>query len=151
MRELKIGNLTAKVPIIQGGMGVGVSLDALAAAVANEGGIGTLSATGVGFDLPEYKENPEETSVKALRELIRSTREKTDGIVAINIMVALSNYELFVKTAVEEKIDIVFSGAGLPLELPKFLTDNAQTKLVPIVSSVRAANIITKKWLGKYN
>ena len=151
MRELKIGNLIAKVPIIQGGMGVGISLDRLASAVANEGGIGVLSAAGIGIDAPGYSKNPIEIAEKALRRLIQKTKEKTKGIIGINIMVALSNYEMFVKTAIEEKIDIIFSGAGLPTDLPRFLTIGSKTKLVPIVSSLRAAAIIFKRWKNKYN
>ncbi len=151
MRELVIGNLTAKLPIVQGGMGIGVSMESLVSAVANEGGIGTLSAAGLGIDLPGYVKEPIETARQALRDLIHKTREKTTGIVGINIMVALTNYELFVQTAIEEKIDIIFSGAGLPVDLPEYLKADSVTKLVPIVSSVKAAALLAKRWKSKYD
>ncbi len=151
MQELKIGDLIAKIPIVQGGMGIGVSMENLVSAVANEGGIGTLSAAGLGIDLTGYSKAPLEIARQALRDLIRKTREKTNGIIGINIMVALSNYEMFVETAIEEKIDIIFSGAGLPVDLPKFLRENSMTKLVPIVSSVKAAALLFKRWKTKYD
>lgn len=150
MPKLKIGDLTANIPIIQGGMGVGVSGVSLASAVANEGGIGVLSAAGLGFDLPGYKSDPIRVSCQALRLEIQKAREATTGIIGINIMVALSNYSELVKTAIEEKVDIIFAGAGLPIDLPQYLTAGSHTKLIPIVSSDRAAELILKKWVSKY-
>lgn len=151
MRELKIGNLTMRMPIIQGGMGVGVSLSSLASAVANEGGVGVISAAAIGINEPDFFTNFLEANVRALRKEIRKAREMTKGIIGVNIMVALSNYADLVKTAIEEKIDIIFSGAGLPLNLPEFLTKSDKSKLVPIVSSARAAGIIAKRWREKFN
>lgn len=147
---LHIGDLTARLPIIQGGMGVGISGAGLAAAVAAEGGIGVISTAGVGFDYPGYRKNPEEISIEALREEIRYARSLTGGILGVNIMVALSNFSDMVQTALEEKIDIILAGAGLPLDMPKYLTKDMHTKLVPIVSSARAARLITQKWYAKY-
>lgn len=146
LKELKIGDLTAKLPIIQGGMGVGVSLSNLASAVANEGGIGTISGVQIGFREPDFFVNPIEANLRAIGTEIRKAREKTKGIIAMNLMTAMNNYELYVKKAVEEKIDLIVSGAGLPLVLPKLVRDSA-TKIAPIVSSAKAARIIIKSWL----
>lgn len=146
LKELKIGNLTAKLPIVQGGMGIGVSLSNLAAAVANEGGIGTISGVQIGFREPDFDSNTVEANLRAIAKEIKKAREKTKGIIAMNFMAAMNNYELYVKKAVEEKIDLIVSGAGLPLALPKLVKDSA-TKIAPIVSSAKAAKIIIKSWM----
>ncbi|QSZ27634.1 nitronate monooxygenase [Aceticella autotrophica] len=151
IKSLKIGNLTAKLPIIQGGMGIGISLNNLASAVANEGGIGVISTAGIGMCEKDFSTNYVEANIRALKKEIQKAREKTRGILGVNVMVALSNFADMVKTAIDEGIDIIFSGAGLPLNLPKFLDKTKDTKIVPIVSSGRAANIITKRWLEKYD
>jgi NAD(P)H-dependent flavin oxidoreductase YrpB (nitropropane dioxygenase family) len=151
MKSLTIGNLTSKLPIIQGGMGIGISLSGLASAVAGNGGIGVISAAGVGMKEKDFTTNYMEANLRALRKEIRKARESTSGILGVNIMVALSNYADLVKTAIEEKIDIIFSGAGLPLNLPQYLKDKSSTKLVPIVSSARAVSLIAKRWLGRFN
>jgi NAD(P)H-dependent flavin oxidoreductase YrpB (nitropropane dioxygenase family) len=145
-RELKIGDLTAKLPIIQGGMGIGVSLSNLASAVANEGGIGVISGVQMGFREPDFATNPVEANLRALRSEIRKAREKTKGIIGINLMAAMNNYELYVKEAVKEKIDIIISGAGLPIALPK-LVQGTNTKIAPIVSSAKAAKVIINSYL----
>lgn len=149
--ELKIGHLTAKVPIIQGGMSIGVSLSSLASAVAREGGIGVIGTAMIGMGEPDIFSNPRGADTRALKREIRKAREKTSGILGVNIMVALTNYADLVKTSVEEGIDIIFCGAGLPLDLPKFLTNSSRTRLAPIVSSGRAAAILCKKWLSNFN
>ena len=151
LKELRIGNLTAKLPIIQGGMGVGISLSGLASAVANEGGIGVIAAAGLGMLDYDFSTKFLEANISRLRSEIRKAREKTKGIIGVNIMVALTNYAEFVKTSIEEGIDIIFSGAGLPLNLPQYLEGKHETKLIPIVSSARAAGIICRKWQDKYN
>lgn len=152
MKELIIGDLVAKVPIIQGGMAVGISLSGLASAVAREGGIGVIATAGIGHMDAGYNTDYIRVNNKALAFQIRKAKEMTDGIIGINIMVALSNYAEFVKIAILEGADIIFSGAGLPLNLPGFLPeDNIRTKLVPIVSSGKAANIIAKRWMDKFN
>ncbi len=151
IKELKIGDLTAKLPIIQGGMGVGISLSGLASAVANEGAIGVISASGIGLFEPDGSTNYLEANNRALRKEIRKTRELTKGIIGLNILVASSNFDDMARTAIEEGIDIVFSGAGLPLTLPQFLRRDRKTKLVPIVSSARATRIICQRWLDKYD
>ncbi|MGI6124620.1 MAG: NAD(P)H-dependent flavin oxidoreductase [Acetivibrionales bacterium] len=148
--SLKIGELTARMPIIQGGMGVGISLSGLASAVANTGGIGVISAAGIGMLEKDFANNFLEANLKALRNEIRKAKEKTKGILGVNIMVAMSNFAETVKTSIEEKIDIIFAGAGLPLNLPSFLGDEKHTKLVPIVSSARAIGLIARKWIKKY-
>ncbi len=150
--ELKIGNLLAKIPIIQGGMGVGISLSGLASAVANEGGIGVLSAVGLGALKGKISK---ETEIEALREEIQKARVLTDGILGLNIMVALTNFDELVTTALEEKIDILFFGAGLPLKMPQIMDKDfmkeSKTKFAVIVSSVRAVNVIFKTWARKFS
>lgn len=150
MPELKIGNLIAKTPIVQGGMGIGISLSGLASAVAEEGGIGVIATPGIGMYEPDYNTNTVEANSRALRKEIKLAREKTKGIIGVNIMVAMTNFAEMVETAIEEGIDVIFSGAGLPLNLPKFLNGTTKTKLVPIVSSGRAAAIIAKRWIEKF-
>ncbi|MCX7845069.1 MAG: nitronate monooxygenase, partial [Dictyoglomaceae bacterium] len=149
--SLKIGDLVARIPIIQGGMAVGISLSGLASAVAEEGGIGVIATAGIGMLEHDFGNNFLEANIRALRKEIRKAREKTKGIIGVNIMVALTNFIDMVKTSIEEKVDIIFAGAGLPLDLPKYLTKESRTKLVPIVSSVRAARIIAKTWIDKFN
>jgi NAD(P)H-dependent flavin oxidoreductase YrpB (nitropropane dioxygenase family) len=151
MPSLKIGDLIAKIPIIQGGMGVGISLSGLASAVANEGGIGVIAAAGIGMLENDSDTNFREAEKRAFRNEIRKCRSKTDGIIGVNIMVALSDFEELVKIAIEEGVDIIFSGAGLPLNLPKFLSKGSKTKLAPIVSSVKSAKVLIRYWKKKYN
>lgn len=151
MNNLKIGNLTARVPIIQGGMGVGISLSGLASAVANEGGVGVISCAGIGLIYRNTAKDYMEACIIGLREEIRKAKEKSSGIIGVNIMMALTNFGDMVKTAIAEKADVIFAGAGLPLDLPKYITPDCTTKLVPIVSSARAAKIICEKWKTLYN
>ncbi|MDR1198870.1 MAG: nitronate monooxygenase family protein [Prevotellaceae bacterium] len=151
MRSFFIGNKEICLPIIQGGMGVGISLSGLAAAVANEGGIGVISTAGLGLLYKQYSGNYLKNCIWGLKEELRKAREKTKGIIGVNIMVALSNFADMVRTAITEKADVIFSGAGLPLDLPSFLTAESKTLLVPIVSSARAAKIICDKWQTNYN
>ena len=147
---LKIADLTVDPPIIQGGMGVRVSRANLAAAVANEGGVGVIAGVGLGKfeDLPG-KEFVSVNNV-ALREEINKARTMTKGVLGVNLMVALSNYEELVKTAVDAGIDVIISGAGLPLDLPKYI-EGKDVKLIPIVSSARALKIIAGKWKRNFN
>jgi len=151
MKSFFIGNKEICLPIVQGGMGVGVSLSGLASAVANEGGIGVISCAGLGLlykqDSGDYLKN----CIWGLKEELRKAREKTKGIIGVNIMVALSNFADMVRTSIAEKADIIFAGAGLPLDLPSFLTPGSKTLLVPIVSSARAAKLICDKWQANYN
>lgn len=151
MKELMIGNLKAKLPIVQGGMGIGVSLSNLASAVANQGGIGVISAAGAGMFEKNMATDFERINIEALRQEIRKAREKSKGILGVNIMVALTSFSQMVKTSIEEGIDIIFSGAGLPLDLPKYLKEKSKTKLVPIISSARAAKLLIRKWAKNYS
>ena len=150
LSELKIGDLVAKIPIIQGGMGVGISLSGLASAVANEGGIGVIATAVCGMNDSKINSDYRESNIRALRTEIRKARKMTSGILGVNIMVALTNFDDMVNSSLEG-IDIIFCGAGLPLDLPGYLRNGHKTKLVPIVSSARAARIICKKWLSKYD
>lgn len=132
-------------------MGVGVSLSGLAVAVANEGGVGVISSAGLGLIHRNPALNFLEANIEGLKKELRNAKEKTKGIIGVNIMVAMSNFADLVRTAISEKADIIFSGAGLPMELPKFLQSDSVTKLVPIVSSGRAAKLICEKWKSNYN
>jgi nitronate monooxygenase len=151
LQPLLIGDKKALVPIIQGGMGVGISLAGLASAVANEGGIGVIAAAGVGMNEPDFYTNFLNANIRALRQEIRKARSMTNGILGLNVMMANTNHGDLFRTAIEEGIDIIFSGAGLPLTLPEYLPKGSHTKLVPIVSSARAAGLICKRWLRKYD
>jgi NAD(P)H-dependent flavin oxidoreductase YrpB (nitropropane dioxygenase family) len=151
MKALQIGSLTIAVPVIQGGMGVGISLSRLAAAVANEGGVGVISSAGLGLLYKDFSENFLEASILGLKEEIRKAREKTLGVIGVNVLVAMTNFADMIKTSISEKIDIIIAGAGLPLNLPSFLKKGCTTKLLPIVSSARAAKIICEKWKANYD
>lgn len=148
---LKIGDLVPKIPIIQGGMGVGISLSGLASAVANEGGVGVIACAMIGITESDISADPVKANNRALIREIRKAKEMTEGILGVNIMVALTNFVDMVKTSIEEGIDIIFAGAGLPLDLPKYLKKEFNTKLAPIISSGRAARIICKKWMSKFD
>jgi len=139
-----------EIPLIQGGMAVGVSLDNLASAVANEGGIGVIGTAGIGMVMGGKGKNFRQENIEGLKKVIRSAREKTKGILGVNIMVALTNYEDMVVTAIKEKIDVIISGAGLPLDLPSYLSEDSGTKLIPIVSSLRTAQLIFKRWFKRH-
>ena len=151
MKGLRIGNLALAVPIIQGGMGVGISLSGLASAVANEGGAGIISSAGLGLLYKDYSSDFLEASILGLKEEIRKTREKTLGVIGVNVMVAMTNFTDMIKTAISEKVDLITAGAGLPLDLPSFLKKDSTTKLIPIVSSARATKIICEKWKANYD
>lgn len=148
--ELKIGHLQASLPVIQGGMGVGISLSGLASAVAEEGGIGVISAAGIGMLQPDFNRNFRQANRRALVDEIRKARSLTRGIIGINTMVALSDFDDLVNVSIEEGADLVIMGAGLPLKaagLFKQARENGHNTLsVPIVSSARAAGLIFKYW-----
>jgi len=153
--KLRIGDLEVNIPVVQGGMGVGISLSSLASAVANEGGIGVISATGIGMLEPDFNSNFKEANKRALRREIKKAREMTTGIIGINILVALTDYYDLLQIARDEEIDLVFLGAGLPLKIPETLLPNGlrkvAVKVVPIVSSARATKLIFQYWGKKYN
>ena len=137
----KMGELSIPLPIVQGGMGIGISLNGLASAVAEQGGIGVISAVGLTFLGEDRNITNEITLAKA----------KTKGIIGVNIMVALEDFSKLVQEAMLAGADVIFAGAGLPLDLPSLRIENCQTKLVPIISSGKAARLIAKRWLDKYN
>ncbi|MFV0344355.1 MAG: NAD(P)H-dependent flavin oxidoreductase [Anaerocolumna sp.] len=151
MKPLKIGDLTVKLPIIQGGMGVGISLSSLAGTVSSYGGVGVISTAQIGFSEADYDKNPLEANLRMIGEHIKKARKLApNGILGVNIMVATQHYAKYVKEAIKNGIDIIISGAGLPTELPE-LARNSKTKLIPIVSSLKAAKIIYKLWDRKDN
>jgi len=154
MPALQIGGLTARIPVIQGGMGVGISLSGLASAVAGEGGIGVIAAVGLGMFRDHNGRNLYEVNAEALRDEIRLARLKSNGLIGVNIMMALSDSDLLLEVAIEENIDVVLMGAGLPLKLPSAIIErgwkNIHSRFVPIVSSGRAAQIIFRHWAKKY-
>lgn len=150
-KPLQIGDLTAPIPVIQGGMGVGISLSGLAGAVAKAGGIGIISTAQIGFRKEEYSTDPLAANLEASGEEIGKAKAVAEGgIVGVNIMVATTDYELYVKAAVEAGADLVVSGAGLPMNLPE-LTAGSRTKIAPIVSSKKAASVIIRQWQRKYH
>jgi nitronate monooxygenase len=151
MNRLNIGTLSVPVPVFQGGMGVGISLSGLASAVANEGGVGIISSAGLGLLYKDFSSDYLQASIYGLKEEIRKAREKTLGVLGVNVMVAMTNFTDMIRTAIAEKIDLITAGAGLPLDLPSFLKKDSTTKLVPIVSSARAAKIICEKWKSNYD
>jgi nitronate monooxygenase len=152
--ELQIGDLKVKFPLIQGGMGVGISLSGLASAVANEGGIGVISTAGIGMLEPDFNSNFKGANNRALCREIKKAREMTAGVIGINIMVALSDYFDLLQIAADNGADVVFLGAGLPLKLPENLLKNKSgkrtVKIVPIVSSARAVKLIFQYWERNY-
>ncbi|WP_195971357.1 NAD(P)H-dependent flavin oxidoreductase [Clostridium thermobutyricum] len=146
IKPLKIGNLQVRLPIIQGGMGVGVSLSLLAAAVTNAGGIGVISAADIGFKEKDFNTNSKAANLRALKEHIKIAKEKTkNGVLGVNIMVVTKDYEDYVKTAIEAGIDLIISGAGMPTALPKIVKDST-VKIAPIISSLKACRVIMKLW-----
>ena len=151
MKKLVIGDLVANVPIIQGGMGIGISRSSLASAVSSAGGIGVISGVNIGYDEEDFENNTLEANLRALKKHIKIAKEKSNnGIIGVNLMVAMSHYEEHVKSAVESNCDIIISGAGLPLKLPS-LVKNTKTKIAPIVSSSKATSLILKMWDKKDN
>lgn len=149
-RPLKMGNIEAKVPLIQGGMGVGISLGRLAGAVAKEGGIGNISAAQIGFKEPDFDTNTKEANLRAIqKEYDKARAIAPDGIIGFNIMVAMRHYEEYVRAAIDAGADLILSGAGLPTDLPRIAGDS-RAKLAPIVSTDKSAKVILKYWGRKY-
>ncbi len=150
IQPLVIGNLTARVPVMQGGMGVGISLSGLAGAVAASGGIGIISTAQIGYRDADFDKDPIGCNLKAIKTEMEKARQiAKGGIVGVNIMVATRQYEAYVRAAVEAGVDLIVSGAGLPVDLPKY-TVGSGAKLVPIVSSLKSVQVIIKYWMKKY-
>ncbi len=150
LKPLMIGDLEIEIPIIQGGMGVRVSVAPLAAAVANCGGGGTIASVGLPPDTAENRADVPKSCREYLQKEIRQARVLSDKAIGVNIMVALSNYEDMVRTTVKEKADFIISGAGLPISLPEF-AEGSSIKLIPIVASARGAKLLLKTWKRRYN
>jgi nitronate monooxygenase len=150
LKPLMIGDLELKIPIIQGGMGVRLSLAPLAAAVANCGGGGTIAVVGLPPDTEENRKDKLGCQREYLRQEIRDARKLSKGAIGVNIMVALSNYEDMARTAAMEGVDYIISGAGMPLSLPEFVKGYS-TKLIPVISSARGAALLLKTWKRRYN
>ena len=150
--SFSVRHLKAKIPVVQGGMGVGISLSRLASAVADAGGIGVIAANGIGLLEKDYYTDGRAANLRALRREIRSARARTDGIIGVNIMVALEDFHELLAVAIEEQVDMVFMGAGLPIKgLPVEAMREAGVMAVPIVSSVRAAEMIFRMWKKIYS
>lgn len=145
-----IGDKTVRIPLIQGGMGVGISLGGLAGAVAAQGGVGVISSAQIGFREKDFDRNPGAANLRAMEKEMKRAREiSPDGIIGYNIMVALRDYEAHVKAAAAAGADLIISGAGLPTELPR-LVKGFKTKIAPIVSTEKSAKVILKYWDRKY-
>lgn len=150
MKNLRIGEKVTKFPIIQGGMGVGVSLGRLAGSVAAAGGIGIISTAQIGYREADFDQNPAEANLRAIKsEMEKARRIAPDGIIGYNIMTALREHADHVRAAVEAGADLIISGAGLPTDLP-LLTAGSSTKIAPIVSTDKSAKVILKYWDRKY-
>ncbi len=155
LEPLNLNGLKVPVPIFQGGMGIGVSMWKLAAAVAKCGGVGVISAAQPGFMEPDFYDRPLEANLRALRENIKKAIKETKGVkdagpIGVNIMCVSKHYEDFVETAVDAGARVIISGAGLPTSLPAHVKDPG-VKLIPMVSSARAAGVIMRSWTKKYN
>ena len=150
MKNLKIGDKITRVPLIQGGMGVGVSLGSLAGTVAREGGIGIISTAQIGYRERDFDMDSEGANLRAIESEMKKARSiSPDGIIGFNVMTALKAHAAHIRAAVRAGADIVISGAGLPVDLPE-LTKDSPTKIAPIVSTDKSANVILKYWDRKY-
>ena len=150
MKNLKIGEKITRFPLIQGGMGVGISLGRLAGSVAAEGGVGIISTAQIGYREADFDRDPAGANLRAIESEMKKAREiSPDGIVGYNVMTALKEHAAHVKAAVKAGADIIISGAGLPTELPE-LVAGSRTKIAPVVSTERSVNVILKYWDRKY-
>jgi nitronate monooxygenase len=158
--KLTIGKITLDVPIIQRGMGVGISWENLAGAVAKEGAMGVVSAVGTGYRFPELVKKdkfgrpigPENThSREALKRIIQKAKELSQGrgAIGVNVLCAITDYPRVVRDAAEAGADAIISGAGLPLKLPEYVK-GFDIALIPIVSSARALKLICQTWEKRY-
>ena len=148
---LEINQKSLTVPLIQGGMGVGVSLGNLAGHVAKCGAMGVISTAHPGYKEDDFESNHRQANIRALKKEILKAQKLSQGkgLVAINAMVALKDYDELINAALESKVDAIISGAGLPLRLPELVKDH-DVLIAPIVSSGKACKVIIKHWLKKY-
>ncbi len=146
-----IGTKEIEFPLIQGGMGVGISLGNLAGHVARCGGIGVISSVNAGYTEPDFEQNTKEANLRVLKREIQKAKEIAGGrgLVGVNIMTAVTNYEDTCRCAAQAGADVIISGAGLPLNLPEYL-EGTDTLCAPVVSSGRAARIILKQYERRY-
>ncbi len=150
LQPLQIGNLTVPYPIIQGGMGIGISRSRLAGAVSANGGLGIISTAQIGYDEEDFNQNQEQANLCAIRKHLKKAKEISGGRpVGVNIMVATKNYPVYVKAAIEAGADVIISGAGLPIRLPEYVK-GSDCKIAPIVSSEKAARLMLRNWGKKY-
>lgn len=152
--QLIMDDLIARIPIVQGGMSVGISLSGLASAVAEAGGIGVIGAAGIGADEPDIQTNYSEANIRALQREIRKARRMSKGIIGVNIMMALSNYDELINASMDEGVDVIFIGTGLLLRLPESIDierlRTTRTKFVPIVSNAKGVRIMFTYWEKNY-
>ncbi|MBN1390882.1 MAG: nitronate monooxygenase [Candidatus Thermoplasmatota archaeon] len=152
---LRIGEKTARVPIIQGGMSVGVSLAGLAKAVADAGGIGIIGTAGIGSMEPDVHSDYATANKRGLQREIRIARRNTNGLIGVNIMMALSDYDAMMRISIDEGVDFIFIGAGLLLRLPEMVKiediRSSKTKIVPIISSPKGVSVMFKYWSRFYD
>lgn len=148
-KDFKIGDIRIEIPIVQGGMGVRVSTAGLASAVSNEGGLGVIASVGLCEEEWSGQYDYKKSSHTSFVDIIRNVKKLTKNPFGVNIMCALTNYDDLVDVAQQEGVDVIISGAGLPLKLPS-LVKNTKTKLLPIVSSARAAELICSVWQRRY-
>ena len=148
---MKDNHFLSGIKIMQGGMGIGVSMGSLAGAVAANGGAGTISAAQIGFREPDFERHTLEANLRALGKEMTKAREiaKGKGLIGVNIMTVTQHYCEYVKAAVAYGADYIASGAGLPMELPE-LVQGSSVKIIPIVSSLKAITVICKRWKKKY-
>lgn len=148
---LTLGGKPLAVPILQGGMGVGVSMGGLAGAVAACGALGCISTADAGYNEPDFATDPQGANLRALKKEIEKAKRLANGagMVAVNAMVATRQYADAVRAAVAAGADAIISGAGLPLELPG-LVEGSNTAIAPIVSSARAARLILRRWAARF-
>lgn len=145
-----VGDKEVRIPLIQGGMGVGISLGGLAGAVAAQGGVGIISTAQIGFRESDFDQNPKAANLRAIEQEMKQARlGSPDGIIGYNIMAALRDYEDHVRAAVTAGADLIISGAGLPVDLPG-MTRGSRTNIAPIVSTEKSAKVILKFWERKY-
>lgn len=151
LKPLVIDKLIAKVPVIQGGMGIGISLANLAGAVGREGGIGILSTAQIGYREEIFEKSPMRANMDAIKKQFDKAKEiAKGGLIGFNIMAATFQYDRYVKRCVEVGADVIISGAGLPVNLPE-LVAGSETKIAPIVSSNKATKVLLGLWKKRYN
>lgn len=150
LKSVKIGGKTARLPIIQGGMGIGISLGGLAGAVAKAGGVGIISAAQIGFREPDFDKDSRAANLRAIqKEMTKARTIAPDGVIGFNIMVAMRHYKTYVQAAIRAGADLIVSGAGLPTELPE-IAKEGMAAIAPIVSTRKSAEIILKYWHRRY-